>query len=56
MWIEVGHAAQNVYLQVQSLGHLGTTVVGAFQEEQVKQLLNISEEEVPLYIMTIGKI
>lgn len=53
--LEAGHAAQNVYLQVQNLG-LGTVTVGAFDDEEVKKLLNLSEEETPLYIMPIGKI
>ena len=49
--LETGHAAQNVYLQCESLG-LGTVVIGAFSDEQVKTVLNIEEE--PLYIMPIG--
>jgi SagB-type dehydrogenase family enzyme len=53
--LEAGHAAQNVYLQVQSLD-LGTVTVGAFHDEEIKKLLNLSEEETPLYIMPIGKI
>lgn len=52
VFMEAGHAAQNVYLQVESLD-LATVAVGAFDDEKVKQLLSISEE--PLYIMPIGK-
>lgn len=55
VYMEAGHAAQNVYLQVQSLG-LGTVTVGAFDDEEVKQILNLSEDETPLYIIPIGKI
>ncbi|MCM8787725.1 MAG: SagB/ThcOx family dehydrogenase [Candidatus Omnitrophica bacterium] len=50
--IEVGHAAQNIYLQVEALG-LGTVAVGAFIDANVKNMLGLKEE--PLYIMPIGK-
>jgi SagB-type dehydrogenase family enzyme len=49
--IEVGAVAENVYLQSESLG-LGTTFVGAFSDEGVKELLRIDAE--PLGIMPIG--
>lgn len=49
--MEVGHVGQNIYLQVEALG-LGTVVIGAFNDQQVKQILGIEEE--PLYIMPIG--
>ncbi|MCM8819871.1 MAG: SagB/ThcOx family dehydrogenase [Candidatus Omnitrophica bacterium] len=50
--IEVGHTAQNIYLQVEALG-LGTVAVGAFIDEEVKNILGLEEE--PLYIMPIGR-
>lgn len=53
--MEVGHAAENVYLQAVSL-KLGTVVVGAFEDEKVKRILNMAESEQPLYIMPIGKL
>lgn len=52
--MEVGHAAQNVYLQAVSLG-LGTVVVGAFEDGEVKRILGMLGEEQPLYIMPVGK-
>jgi SagB-type dehydrogenase family enzyme len=52
--MEAGHAAQNVYLQTVSLG-LGTVVIGAFQDEEVKRLLKMGDRESPLYIMPVGK-
>jgi SagB-type dehydrogenase family enzyme len=55
VYMEVGHAAQNVCLQVQSLG-LGTVTVGAFSDKEVKRILNMLEEETPLYIMPVGKV
>jgi len=53
--METGHAAQNVYLQAVSL-NLGTVVVGAFRDDEVKRILNIPDKEDPLYIMPVGKI
>ena len=53
--MEVGHAAQNVYLQAESL-NLGTVVVGGFEVEKVKEILGLPAEEEPLYIMPVGKI
>ena len=51
--MEVGHVAQNIHLQAVSL-HLGTVVVGAFYDEEVKQLLHMKPEEQPLCIMPVG--
>ncbi len=49
--IEVGHAAQNVCLEVESLG-LGCVTVGAFNDKQVQSLLATEAE--PFYIIPIG--
>lgn len=51
--IEVGHIAQNVHLQAQALG-LSSVPVGAFDDDEVKQLLQLPEEEEPLYIIPVG--
>jgi len=51
--MEVGHAAQNVYLQAAALG-LGTVVVGSFQDEAVSQALSLPAQHRPLYIMPVG--
>jgi SagB-type dehydrogenase family enzyme len=53
--MEVGHAAQNIYLQAVSL-NLGTVVIGAFHDDEVKQIVNMTDEEQPLYIMPVGGI
>ena len=53
--MEAGHAAQNVCLQAISL-NLGTVVVAAFRDEKVKKILNMPNEEQPLYIIPVGKI
>jgi SagB-type dehydrogenase family enzyme len=53
-YMEAGHAAQNVYLQAEAL-ELGTVVVGAFLDDKVKELIDMKEEETPLYILPVGK-
>jgi len=44
--MEVGFAAENVYLQAVSI-NLGTFMVGAFSDEKVKELLNLPAKEGP---------
>ncbi|MCU4173438.1 SagB/ThcOx family dehydrogenase [Carboxylicivirga sp. N1Y90] len=51
--MDLGHSAENVYLQVQSLG-LGTCAIGAFNDEEVSNIINLPTEEEPLYILPIG--
>ena len=53
--MEVGHAAQNIYLQAIAL-ELGTVVVGAFDDSRVKKILLMDVDETPLYIMPVGRI
>lgn len=52
--MEVGAAAQNVYLQAESLG-LGTVMVGAFYELRVQSAMELEEDVVPLALMPVGK-
>lgn len=52
--MEAGHAAQNVYLQAVAL-NLGTVTVGAFHDDQIKEILNLNQQEQPLYIMPVGR-
>lgn len=51
--IEVGHAAQNVYLQAQALG-LGTVIIGAFDDDAVRGALELAEHEAPLALLPVG--
>ena len=51
--IEAGHIAQNIHLQAVALG-LGSVPVGAFLDPQVQSVLNLPEEEIPLYIIPVG--
>jgi len=52
--MEVGHVGQNIYLQATALG-LGTVVVGAFYDEEVRRIINAPENEHPLYLVPVGK-
>lgn len=51
--MEAGHAAQNIYLQAAALD-LGTVTVGAFYDDQVKDIMDMAEDEVPLYVIPVG--
>ena len=53
VYMEAGHVAQNVYLQVESLG-LGTSVYGGIYEEDVSHALNLPDQHIPLYVMPVG--
>lgn len=52
--IEVGHAAQNVFLQVVALD-LGAAVIGAFHDEGVEDVVKMEQNEDALYIMPVGR-
>ena len=52
--IEAGHAAQNICLQAVALS-LGSVVIGAFQDGEVKRVVGSKESEQPLYLIPIGK-
>ncbi len=54
IYIEVGHAAQNVFLQAEALG-LGAAAVGAFDEQEIAGLLRLPTEQSPLYLMPVGR-
>jgi len=52
--MEVGHASQNVHLQAVSLG-LGTVVVAALREKEVRGIMALPANEKPIYLMPVGK-
>ena len=52
--IETGHAAQNLCLQATALG-LGLVTVGAFHGEDMVELLDLPDNEEPLYIVPVGR-
>jgi len=53
--LDAGHAGQNICLQATSLG-LGTVPIGAFRDELVAQTLELAHDEIPLYILPVGRL
>ena len=51
--MEVGHAGQNIHLQAEAL-NLGTVVIGAFDDRGVQQVLDLEQNEIPMYLMPVG--
>jgi SagB-type dehydrogenase family enzyme len=51
--LEAGHAAQNILLQAVALD-LGAVPIGAFRDEEVRVLLNLPADHVPLYLIPVG--
>lgn len=52
--MEAGHAAQNVHLMSEALD-LGSCPIGAFDDEAVAEVLNLSGQFDPLYLVTVGE-
>jgi len=53
VFIEVGHCAQNIHLEAVALG-LASVPIGAFEDDQVKKVLELPKKIEPLYIIPIG--
>ena len=53
--IEVGHAAQNVYLQC-AAADLATVFVGAFADGEVQEVLGLPSDHAPLGLMPFGRV
>jgi len=51
--MEAGHVAQNIHLQAVALG-LGSVPVGAFTDDKVAEIMQLPENEIPLYIIPVG--
>ena len=52
--IEAGHAAQNLFLQAESLC-LATVIVGAFSDDEVARVLRWPADLKPLLLMPLGR-
>ena len=53
VYMEAGHAAQNIHLQAEALG-LGSVAVGAFDDVAVSKVLSLPQNLEPLYMVAIG--
>jgi len=53
VYMEAGHAAQNVHLQAETLG-LGSVAVGAFDDAAVSKVLSLPRNIEPLYMVAVG--
>ncbi len=54
VYMEVGHAIQNACLQAISLG-LGSVVIGAFNDTEIKRVMKLDTDEQPLLLLPVGK-
>ena len=53
VYLEAGHIAQNIYLQMISL-NLGGVVIGAFIDNSVQHVLSTPKTHKPIYVIPIG--
>jgi SagB-type dehydrogenase family enzyme len=53
VYMEAGHAAQNVHLQAEVLG-LGSVAVGAFDDASVSKVLSLPINFEPVYMVVVG--
>ncbi|MFO7722754.1 MAG: SagB/ThcOx family dehydrogenase [Bacteroidales bacterium] len=51
--MDIGHSAQNVYLQSVAMG-MATCAVGAFNDEKLAAVLQLPTEEKIMYLMPVG--
>lgn len=54
IYMEAGHIGQNIYLAATEMG-LGTVAVGAFYDEEVKELIGLGDEYIVLYVFPVGR-
>lgn len=54
IYLEAGHAAQNICLQAVALG-LAVTPIGAFRDDAVHDLLGLGAEAQPIYLLPVGR-
>ncbi len=55
VYIEAGHAGQNLLLQATGLG-LGSVIIGAFSDNGVKGLLGLGRDDQPISLLGVGRV
>ncbi len=53
VYMEDGHVGQNIYLMAAAL-KLGAVVIGAFYDDEVKNIIGAQDNEHPLYVIPVG--
>ena len=53
VYMEAGHAAQNIHLQAEAL-RLGSVAVGAFDDASVSEVLSLPKDLEPVYMVVVG--
>jgi SagB-type dehydrogenase family enzyme len=53
VYLEAGHAAQNMYLQAESL-KLGMVTISSFKDSIIRNIISIPEEETIIYLIPFG--
>ncbi|MEM2153883.1 MAG: SagB/ThcOx family dehydrogenase [Nitrososphaeria archaeon] len=53
VYMEDGHVGQNIYLMAAAL-RLGTVAIGAFYDDEVRNVIGAKDNEHPLYVMPVG--
>lgn len=52
--LEAGHIGQNISLVSEKIG-LGSCAIGGFDNDELVRLLDLGEDEIPLYVFSFGK-
>jgi SagB-type dehydrogenase family enzyme len=53
--MEAGHVGQNIHLEAAGLD-LGAVMVGAFDDDRVADIVDLPEDESPVYIIPLGRL
>lgn len=53
--IEAGHMGQNILLAASEIG-IGSCSVSGFIDDTVKKILDLTDDEIPIYSISIGKV